>query len=125
MRGKERMRCHDVRFLLLMVLTTVTTALILSRPVLAADPAIRVISPPDGVWVTEKNLFLAGTVQGAKLEPYKHEEARLKMREGGSIPVKHHGGLIKKSGPVFAQKGEVIYPTHFTDGETVQNDLRE
>jgi len=64
-------------------------------------------------------------MEGAKLEPYKHEEERLKMREGGSIPVKHHGGLIRKSGPVFAQKGEVIYPKHFQDGGPVSNDLRD
>jgi len=36
--------------------------------------------------------------------------------DGGSMPVYHDGGEVKKTGPIFAQKGEVI-----SSGESINN----
>ncbi|MBU0484584.1 MAG: hypothetical protein KKB30_08740 [Proteobacteria bacterium] len=102
MMGKKRMRCHDIRLLLLLFISVVNGALIFSRPALAADPAIRIVSPPDAVWVTEKNLFLAGTVQGIKIDniELKGVDTKLKndratVNEGGvfGAPVSLKNGL--------------------------------
>jgi hypothetical protein len=38
-----------------------------------------------------------------------------------SLPVKHHGGMITKTGPVFAEKGEFIIPKGFADGGFVDD----
>ena len=45
----------------------------------------------------------------------------LRGAEGGSLPVYHHGGEIRKTGSVFAQKGEVILPRSFADGGMVDD----
>jgi len=41
-----------------------------------------------------------------------------------SAPAKHHGGVISKTGPVFAQKGEVIFPKHFADGGPIHDSIK-
>jgi hypothetical protein len=39
-----------------------------------------------------------------------------KLANGGSMPVKHFGGVVTQTGPIFAQKGEYVVPKGFRDG---------
>jgi len=38
------------------------------------------------------------------------------MKDGGSMPVYHQGGYVRKTGPIFAQKGELVVPQQLADG---------
>jgi hypothetical protein len=46
-----------------------------------------------------------------------------KRANGGSLPVKHGGGMIAQSGPIFAEKGEIILPKKYADGGVAENSL--
>jgi hypothetical protein len=68
----------------------------------------------------------------AKLEREQKVIAANKANGGlvtrDSMPVFHNGGIVNKTGPVFAQKGEIIYPKHFalgSNGPVVANNASE
>ncbi len=46
---------------------------------------------------------------------------QLKKRDGGSLSVFHHGGIVPQTGPIFAQKGEVLIPKGLAEGGIVDN----
>lgn len=47
------------------------------------------------------------------------------VTDGGSMRVYHNGGFVNKTGPIFAQKGELIVPKRFSDGGVVSSPVRE
>ncbi|MCK4838240.1 MAG: hypothetical protein KAS94_05515, partial [Desulfobulbaceae bacterium] len=49
----------------------------------AAENAIRVVSPPDGVWVAESKLFLAGTISGPAQVIKISGAGKVKVQPGG------------------------------------------
>jgi len=49
------------------------------------------------------------------------EIAAFNKADGGSVPVYHHGGEVRKTGNIFAQKGEVVLPKSFADGGMVDD----
>jgi predicted CXXCH cytochrome family protein len=93
--------CRRLRPLLL-----ITAALALALAMVAtAWPAantLRVVTPPDGVWVTESPLFLAGTIVGPSLTVKISGLGAVKVREGGvfggSIALDRGLNTIKLSG---------------------------
>lgn len=58
----------------------------------AASPQIRVVAPPDGAWVTSRDLFLAGIVEGAEVKSVAVAGVSSKA-PGGSAPVDPGGAF--------------------------------
>jgi hypothetical protein len=85
---------------------------------------------PEELGLTEKDLLckrLREIYANRKNFP-EFEPEDMPFSLGGqvdSMKVMHHGGFVNKTGPVFAQKGEVIFPKGFAEGGMVSDLLEE
>jgi len=66
--------------------------------------------------IAPKPIMKVTTTSSAADELEERKRKEIEKFSNQSLPVKHHGGFITKTGPVFAEKGELIIPKGFAEG---------
>jgi hypothetical protein len=86
------------------------------------DLAEKLLLGTSQLTTAEKEKAIGSLVRYHKFHP-ELSIPPLKKRDGGSLSVFHQGGVVSQTGPILAQRGEMIVPRALADGGLVDNEV--